>query len=144
MPKLKTKRGFTLIELLIVTILIGMLIGLGSFTYLNAQTRGRDTRRKQDLEAIKAALELYRQDNSNIYPSTLSGLPSSDIQTVPKDPKTAADYIYTPQPSSCTTNCTSYFLQTSLENSNDTGIAPSQANCPGAPSGSYYVVCPTK
>ncbi len=143
-PSTVNRNGFTLVELLIVIVVIALLVGIGSFAYTTAQAKARDSRRKQDLEAIKAALELARQDASGVYPSTLSGISSSYLKVLPKDPKTGADYIYTPQPTSCTTACTSYFLQTTLENSNDTAIGSSQTNCAGAPSGSYYVVCPAK
>ncbi len=144
MPQLSAKNGFTLVELMIVITVIALLMGIGFFTYASAQSRGRDSRRKSDLLALKGALELSRQDASGFYPSSLASLAPTYIKTVPKDPKTASDYVYTPQPTSCTTACTSYYIQTTLENTNDQGIAPSQTTCPGAPSASDYVVCPTK
>lgn len=144
MPKTRKKKGFTLIELLIVILIIALLIVIGSFAYDSTKVRARDSRRKQDMEAIKAALELARQDASGSYPSSLSSLAPAYIKIVPKDPKTTSDYIYTPQPTGCTTACNSYFLQTTLENSNDQGRAPSWATCPGAPPGPDYVVCPAK
>lgn len=61
-------KGFTLIELLIVIAIIGLLVGLGTFSYGNAQAKARDTRRKQDLQAIASALHLYYQDNG-AYPN---------------------------------------------------------------------------
>ncbi|MEX2028473.1 MAG: prepilin-type N-terminal cleavage/methylation domain-containing protein [Candidatus Curtissbacteria bacterium] len=141
---LKVKSGFTLIELLTVISILGILAGIGSFTYNSVQEKSRDTRRKQDLEALRSGLELARQDSSGFYPNTLSSLAPTYIKVLPQDPKTGTSYIYTPQPASCTTACTSYFLQTTLENSNDPGRAPSWDNCPGAPAGPDYVVCPAK
>lgn len=136
--------GFTLIELLIVIVVMAILMGVGAFTYTSAQEKGRDSRRKRDLEAIKAALELSRQDGGGFYPEDLGTLAPTYIKTLPADPKTDADYVYTPQPVDCTNDCTDYFLQSTLENINDQGIAPSQETCAGAPSESDYVVCPTK
>ncbi len=143
-PSTVNRKGFTLVELLIVIIIIALLVGIGSFTYVTAQQRGRDSRRKSDLQAIKAALELSRQDASGFYPNSLASLAPTYIKIVPQDPKTASGYIYTPQPTNCTTACTNYYLQTTLENTNDQSIASSQLSCPGAPAGSYYVICPTK
>lgn len=55
-------RGFTLIELLIVISIIGIL-GITSFAlYGNAQARGRDGRRRLELDAIAKALESNRND----------------------------------------------------------------------------------
>ncbi|MDO8486691.1 MAG: prepilin-type N-terminal cleavage/methylation domain-containing protein [Candidatus Curtissbacteria bacterium] len=139
----KVKHGFTLVELLIVIVLIALLVGIGSFAYTTAQVKARDSRRKSDLLAIKGALELSRQDAGGFYPTSLASLAPTYIKIVPQDPKTASDYIYTPQPASCST-CTSYNLQTILENTDDQSITSSQLACPDAPSGSYYVVCPTK
>ena len=138
------KKGFTLIELLIVVVVMAILMGVGAFTYASAQEKGRDSRRKQDLEAIKTALELARQDAGGFYPNGLATLAPTYIKIVPLDPKTSASYAYTPQPTDCTNACTGYFLQATLENANDQGIEPSQTTCPGAPDTAKYVVCPTK
>lgn len=66
------KRGFTLIELLVVVSII--LIVMGTIFVMvdpiGIQRRSRDARRKADLEAIRQALELYRADNSGLYPIT--------------------------------------------------------------------------
>lgn len=143
-PSTVNPNGFTLVELMIVIAVIAILMGVGFFTYANAQLKGRDSRRKSDLLALKGALELSRQDAGGFYPTSLASLAPTYIKILPKDPKTASDYVYTPQPTNCTTACTSYFIQTTLENTNDQGIAPSQTTCPGAPSASDYVICPTK
>ena len=54
--------GFTLIELLVVIALIGILASFAITSFNNAQQKGRDSRRKADLNAVKAALELARGD----------------------------------------------------------------------------------
>lgn len=56
------RRAFTLIELLVVISIIGILTSIGTFAYANAQAKSRDSRRKSDLAAYKAASQLYRQD----------------------------------------------------------------------------------
>lgn len=74
------KYGFTLIELLITITLIAILSAIGIIAYAKTQSIGRDARRKQDLRAIKVALELYRQNN-NAYPQPWSGIAFSDSGT---------------------------------------------------------------
>jgi type II secretion system protein G len=61
--------GFTLIELLVVAAIIGILAS-GTLARIN-DVRGlaEDARRKQDLTALKTALEHYRNDNGR-YPIT--------------------------------------------------------------------------
>jgi len=56
-------KGFTLIELLIVITIIGILAGIALVSYGSAQERSRDSRRKQDLDAMKKTLYLYREDS---------------------------------------------------------------------------------
>lgn len=61
--------GFTLIELILVMAIIGILsvIGIGSFT--QATVKSKDTQRKNDLNQIAKALELYYNDAGS-YPSS--------------------------------------------------------------------------
>jgi len=133
--KLKVKSGFTLIELLIVITILGILAGLMLASYGSAQSRGRDSRRKTDLDAIKKALELAKSDTAGQYyypgcdsgascnltdtgDNTSSNLNPTYISSLPKDPKTNAGYLYTP--AGCTgANCTDYTLTACLENLND-------------------------
>src|SRR3990167_4751352 len=58
----KVKRGFTLIELLVVIAIIGILATFVIASFSSAQGRGRDSRRKADLDAVKKALELAKAD----------------------------------------------------------------------------------
>lgn len=66
MPLLKRK-GFTLIEILIVIAIMGVLATLLMGSYVPTLKKGRDTRRKSDLNSISKALELYYNDNES-YP----------------------------------------------------------------------------
>ena len=58
----KSQRGFSLLELLVVMLIIGLLTGLGISSYVTAQKKSRDNRRKQDLSSISKALEVYYND----------------------------------------------------------------------------------
>jgi general secretion pathway protein G len=128
------KKGFTLIELLIVITILGILAGLILASYGAAQARSRDARRKTDLDALKKALQLVKQDTPGQYyfpacdsgsscnisdNNTTTDLAPTYIKTVPRDPKSNTGYLYTP--SGCTgANCTDYTLTACLENINDT------------------------
>lgn len=98
------RKGFTLIELLISISIIAILVSVGTYSWQNAQTKARDSTRKNDLAQVKAALELYFQENSQ-YPdpgagdgcyggvsctsddSWLMDLVPKYINKLPKDPK---------------------------------------------------------
>lgn len=60
--------GFTLIELLIVVGIIAILAAIAIPNMLEAQTRAKVARAKNDLRVIAGALEMYRTDN-NAYPT---------------------------------------------------------------------------
>jgi len=92
-----TKRGFTLIELLVATTIILLLTSVGVVTYQSAQKKGRDSKRKSDLEQFRAALEMYRSDNE-LYPigqwsAALVALNNGGyLSTAPQDPKSYSYY----------------------------------------------------
>ena len=115
------KKGFTLIELLVVISIIGILAAAAIVSYGSAQERSRDSRRKTDIDAIKKALELYKQDTAGAYyyPQLLTSLAPTYIKVLPTDPKFATNYIYAPTPAGCTTNCINYSLTACLENGAD-------------------------
>src|SRR3990172_8996202 len=114
--------GFTLIELLVAITIISTLVSIGTFAFNNTLDKGRDSRRKSDLAAIKSDLILYYQDNdfyppdcppthppcsSDLeFPSDTSSDPGGDpsgpwlptdlvpyIQKLPKDPSQAANFV---------------------------------------------------
>lgn len=68
-----TKRGFTLIELLIAISIVAVIASIGFVSYSQAQASARDLRRKNDLQAIATALELYYQTNKR-YPCPGDGV----------------------------------------------------------------------
>ena len=59
--------GFTLIELLIVVAIIAILAAIAVPNFLEAQTRAKITRVKNDHRAIASAMEAYYVDH-NDYP----------------------------------------------------------------------------
>jgi len=138
--KFQVKSGFTLIELLIVITIIGILAGMALASYGGTQERARDSRRKQELDSIKKALELAKQDTPGAYyypycdsyaidqcdltgtsttPDLTDSVGTPYMNSVPNDPKTGDGYIYIPNPPSCSGTCTSYTLIACLENAKD-------------------------
>ncbi len=93
MNRLK-QAGFTLIELLVVIAIIAIMASIGLVSFTNVQQKARDSKRRSDITEIQKSFEQYYADN-NTYSATqavmATSLPGS---TLPKDPKTAADYTY--------------------------------------------------
>lgn len=121
----QNKRGFTLMEILVVISLLAILATIVVNSYLSTLKKGRDSRRKQDIEQIARALELYYADN-NVYPDSLVwGEPLVNTTVVPtkmymkrlpEDPAktTSLNYVYQ------TDDTGSYYqLYVCLENDQD-------------------------
>jgi general secretion pathway protein G len=82
--------GFTLIELLIVITIIIVLAGIGLATYGNSVARSKEAALKQDLFAMRDAIDQYYADR-NKYPASLQDLVSEKyIRMVPVDPFTGS------------------------------------------------------
>jgi type II secretion system protein G len=117
--KLRLQRAFTLIELLIVVAIIAILAAIAVPNFLEAQTRAKASRVKNDMRTLATALESYAvdynrypgdQDNNPFHPTergfyklttpvayitTLARDPfSGDVQTGnPNNPSVAAFYV---------------------------------------------------
>jgi general secretion pathway protein G len=102
-------RGFTLIELLVVVTILGILLAIAVPRFLDRPGEARVVRAKSDIQALSAALNMYRLDNF-AYPTTDQGLQAlvsrpggvpearnwragGYLDRLPKDPW-GRDYIY--------------------------------------------------
>lgn len=121
-------RGFTLIELMVAIAIVAILATVGIVMYSTAQKSGRVSKRVQDLNALKTALELYKS-STGFYPShtaantftcingPLAVLAPTYMPVLPADPLDGANaggancYQYA---SSATSNSTDYKLRTRL------------------------------
>ena len=123
--RLRSRSGFSLIEMIVVITIITMLLGGSALGYGRYQKNARDTRRRSDLEQIRAALELFRSNTINgNYPNTapweLFIAPYfGNVANIPKDPL-GQSYTYTAKPDGCINDgihpyCTSYNLSATLE-----------------------------
>lgn len=97
-------RGFSLIELMVTIAVIGILASLIAINLQSAKVKGRDAKRKADVEAVASALEIYYAQNK-AYPTAtnMDGLKSiiypAYISSWPVDPKTTTEafpdgYLY--------------------------------------------------
>ena len=103
------QRGFTLIEVMVVVVILGILAALVVPRIMGRPDEARVIKARQDVQAIEAALNLYRLDN-HAYPSTEQGLaalvekPGGEpapgnwkaggyLNRVPQDPW-GRDYLY--------------------------------------------------
>ena len=112
----KKNAGFTLIELMVVILIIVILGTLGLVSYAQATKSARDAKRKSDIETVKQAMILYRQDVGT-YPvgdyATITSSTNANGLThtsrgylslpAPQDPDTANPY--TNNNSTTTTFC---------------------------------------
>ena len=67
------QRGFTLIEVMVVVVILGILAALVVPRIMGRPDEARVIKARQDVQAVEAALNLYRLDN-HAYPSTDQGL----------------------------------------------------------------------
>lgn len=64
----KTTSGFTIVELLIVIVVIAILAAISMVAYRGVQDRANDAAVVNDLAVLKKKIELYKVDNSDLYP----------------------------------------------------------------------------
>ncbi|MBI2616825.1 prepilin-type N-terminal cleavage/methylation domain-containing protein [Candidatus Gottesmanbacteria bacterium] len=123
-----TDSGITLVELLIAMAIITILAAVSFGNFTSTLIKGRDSRRKQDLEAIGKAVELYYND-MKAYPTSIPAGGTSFVnpndgtviymQKIPTDPQNA-----TTQYCLLSTDGTYFQLYTRLENQNDPSLIP--------------------
>lgn len=117
------KKGFSLVELLVVIAIIGIVLAIGTVSYITAQKQVRDAKRTADLFEIRQALETYRSENG-VYPDDTTwstDLAPAYMTTVPTDPLSSS-YGYLAGASPITT----YSLCATLEIAPTT---PALTNC---------------
>ncbi|PIS15638.1 hypothetical protein COT62_02680 [Candidatus Roizmanbacteria bacterium CG09_land_8_20_14_0_10_41_9] len=119
--------SFTLLELLVVIAILGVLAAMISGNFVTSMVKGRDAKRKSDLEHIQKALEMYYEDNRQYPPSIAAGgvLTGAGgkiyMQIIPPDPTSSFDYEYV-----VSGDRSSYQLYSCIENANDAGSGVDQ------------------
>ncbi len=82
----KRCKGFTLIELLIVVAIIAVLAAIAVPNFLEAQTRSKVSRTKNDLRTMATAMEAYYVDNNSYTRDSDSSLDFLDCGDKALDP----------------------------------------------------------
>jgi prepilin-type N-terminal cleavage/methylation domain-containing protein len=93
--KRKVKRaGFTLIEMLVVMAIFSLIASFVTARTQEVRTDARDTQRKRDLNTLRTAVSIFR-DQKDRWPNDLNELKTSDIMNVlPQDPSRDKTYGY--------------------------------------------------
>ncbi|HMV86226.1 MAG TPA: prepilin-type N-terminal cleavage/methylation domain-containing protein [Blastocatellia bacterium] len=82
----RIQRGFTFMELLIVMVIIAILAAVAIPKYLSHLRRAKEVVLKQDLWAMRRAIDYYTTDKEK-PPSSLQELVSAQyLREIPKDP----------------------------------------------------------
>lgn len=126
----KLNSGFTLLELIIVMVIIAILASAIWGNFFTSLTKSRDSKRKQELDFIAKAMDLYYNDNK-AYPTSLPGAGSPFVnpvvtgviymQKVPADPLyPVANYCYPTVAAGSNT----FKIYANLENKLDVQIIP--------------------
>lgn len=118
--------GFTLIEVLVATAILLILVSVLIISnFFGALQKGRDSRRKQDLNKMTRVLEDYFNDNQRYPPATdgkIAGISWGSSYTpyipiLPKDPVGSQSYYYDTD-----INGSFFVLYSKLENTSDYDI----------------------
>ncbi len=142
----KMKKGFTMVEVLIVLAILAVFIIIALFGYRIQLAKGRDARRKSDLNKIQNILEDYMNDNG-FYPDSFScgntaGKPLDGYaQEIPCDPLNNANFNYFYSYDSTTSRKSWYKIFSKLENTGDPVIIEVGCEYGCGPAGNYnYLV----
>jgi general secretion pathway protein G len=93
----RSERGFTLIEILVVMVIITILAGVSVAMYGNSVTRSKEAVLKENLHAMREAIDAYHADKNKWPPSLDALVTEKYIRQVPIDQMTnAADWQTTP------------------------------------------------
>ena len=95
------KKAFTLVEILVVVTIIALLASTAAISYAQFIKQSRDTKRKTDLEQIRAAIEMYRNfSTTGEYPATITfgddikDATATYLTKVANDPLSTQTYTY--------------------------------------------------
>ena len=138
----QTRSGFTLIELLVVSTIIIVLATIGFASYTSAVKSARDSKRRADMETVRQALVLYKQEQtSGEYPPATVWTKLMDDYLKPKkfiseptptDPMGTGDFTY-----SVNSTAAGFCVCANVENTSKGNVA--SQTCSGfATTGEYY------
>ena len=89
-PSRRSAAGFTLIEIMVVLTIIAILVGIAAVRYDRSMVNAREAVLKQDLQALRSAIQQYTLDKEQA-PLSLEDLAAAGyLREVPTDPITRA------------------------------------------------------
>lgn len=112
----RENKGFTLTEVLIVVAIILILLLIAIWSYRLQLLKGRDSRRKADLNRLEKVFEDYYSDH-DCYPKNINQIVPDYLSEFPKDPVTREPYKWS------TEGCDVYRIYAKLDWEEDPAIA---------------------
>lgn len=98
-----SRQAFTLVEILVAVSVVGVLTVIPVVAYSQISRNARDTKRKQDIDTVTAALQQYRQEMGT-YPAAVDyddlddALVPKYLSRLPNDPDEDSAYEYAVTP----------------------------------------------
>ena len=138
---MKDRHGFTLIEVIIVITIIALLLILSYMALYSQIAKGRDAKRKSDINYIQKALEESEKDH-NCYLMSLPACEPGDglapyLDKIPCAPNKGESYVYVADPDHPT--CPRwYWIFSKFDNLNDPEIEKLGCTNKCGPSGMLY------
>lgn len=121
-------KGFTLTEVLIVIAIILVLLLIALWSHRVQLLKGRDSRRKADIDILERVFEDYYNDH-DCYPQNPEDLIPNYLSEFPKDPVTRKPYEFS------TEGCDVYRIYARLEWEQDPAIGESGCGAGCGPGG---------
>ncbi len=87
-PRARLSRGFTLMELVIAMTILVILIAAGVPAYQKIQLKARETVLKDDLRAMRRAIDMYAADKEKLPQSIEDLVEAGYLHDLPIDPLT--------------------------------------------------------
>ena len=135
--KIRQHLGFSLIELLVVISIMALLLALAAVSFSSAQRKGRDAKRRGDMQAIQKGFEQYFSDN-NAYATcaTMGGSTTYFPAGLPSDPSPSQSYS-----SSCSATAYCYCARLETTNTGNSTAAAASTTCSFAAGGTRNYFC---
>jgi len=122
------RKGFSVIEIMIAVAIVIILLIIAIWAYRVQLLKGRDVRRKADLDNLKTVIEDFYNDNE-CYPGDLRELTPDYVSPLPVDPVTNELYSYTHD------GCHIYRIYAKLDYEQDSAIVESGCGSGCGPGG---------